>query len=244
MGMSHNTVPAAEGYVLAYDHQYQQPQFQQPQFNNAQFHSINVQTATGVQAFHQQLPYGQPEHQTLLLVSPSSGDAVAPADFPKTSQQTSSVLMVTDFNSPQNVIQLPTGNIYQVPSYNGQIQSTQDVNMLGAMSPNLNFIQVPPTTMNLVQVPNTLLLANNNVFLCLQPEDSVSYQLPIETVTIHDNDTFALEEESYNQAIAAKNWHMDSDLANRALMALSQSPQGATLTSRAAESNSVGGLYN
>lgn len=217
--MSHNVNPA-EGYVLAsYDQLGNQHQFQ------------NIQTGVqmGIQAVHQHLPYpGQPEHQTLVLVSPSAGDGTLQADYPKPSQ----LLMVHDYSTPQNVIQYQAGgNFYQVPSYNGQHiqqQSPQDLNMMTA-SANLNFVQMPASTMNLIQVQNnqqTLLLANNNVILCLQPDDALSYELPIETVILQDSPVYELQDDPFSQEIAAKSWHTDSDIANRALMALNQISQG------------------
>jgi len=195
--MSHNPVPA-EGYVsvLPFDtingHQIQ---------NLQASHSPLIQqfTSFGVQDTNQQ--------QTLILVSAGTGDLTIPSE-----QKGSPIFVLTDLQTPQGIIQLPANaGMIQVPSI--QVPSADGMTVLDVQQ---NAIQLDPSV-SLLQMPNTLLL-NNNVILCLQPEEAAAYQLTDLPLTISEAPD--LQESLTTTALTAKSWFMDSDIANRALSAL------------------------
>ena len=223
MGMSHTPTPA-EGYVsvISYDptlgahqlHQASQPLIHHQQMNT-------FATAQSASVLHDQ-------NQTLLLVSQTNGGFIAQTDqLPKSS----SLLVVTDLalcSSPQSIV-LPTGNVIQVPMHAGlHVPSAESLTLI-ADAPQHTLNLASPSAVNFVQMPNTLLL-NQNVILCVQPDDAMSYQLTADSTQMNclSEVSIDLMDESSSmsvESVTAKAWYNDSDLANRALTALSRQPQ-------------------
>ncbi|KAI1285196.1 hypothetical protein HDE_11713 [Halotydeus destructor] len=201
MGMSQNPIPS-EGYISILPYETlnsQHMQASQPPLMQQQF----VQYDYSVPAM---------QEQTLVLLSPASANVSIPPE-----QKSSPMYVLTDMHTPQGLIQFSTpANIIQLPN-------------IQAPSGNVTFLDVPQNNMtmdasannvNLVQVPSNLLL-NNNVILCLQPQEAPTYQFASNQMSLRIDEAQVIEDtNAAATAMAAKSWHMDSDIANRALKAL------------------------
>lgn len=217
MGMSHNVL---EGYVVSYDTIHGNHQMLQQGAQHATLIHPQALYHHQEQLHHQTVPQ---EQQTLLLVSPNNGD----------SQQ----LMITNHDDVKNSLLmvtelLPTQNMVQVPSASQLIQvvPSDSIGLIDANVHNgIEMIQVQSNPVTLLQASNGLILSNNQVIFCVQPSEEMSYQIDASEAMsqgLVDSPLLELSDTSYASTLAAKSWHMDSDLANRALMALSQSPEG------------------
>lgn len=231
MGMSHNPVPA-EGYVsvISYDPSAYTRGAHQPPTMQVQPHAlVHTQFSQYAAAMPPPPPHDQP--QTLLFVTPAA-DQVA-------KQQP--LLVVADLNSaPQANILLPTASVIQVPLPGLQLQPSGDTVIIADPSPPaINLVQQPAAPVNYqMQMPANTLLLNSNVILCVQPDpaDTTTYQLTTDAVAAATTLNCLPEQpldDSITQTLAAKAWYNDSELANRALTALSRQPQPALAVSHA-----------
>lgn len=164
-------------------------------------------------------------NQTLLLVSD---------DQLKQSNTSTQVLLVADLQNIQGstghatLVQMPSASVMQVNS---------------AFS-NSAFFQTGLSSVEMVPSP-VYVGTSDHVILCLQPEEVAGLQLPsgVAAVTsspivLQDNSGLeTLESAALTQA--AKGWHADSDLVNRALMALSSVTSSSRQTIQPSDSNPV-----
>jgi len=223
MGMSQNPVPA-EGFVsvVSFD---QLGSHQQLQASHNQQHVAYQQiqqVEQHQQQQHQQTQMQQHQQtQILVLGNPAIGPLALTDE-----NKGSSVLLVTEMPQAQNLV-LPATNIIQLPMTG--IQQTDTLELVGAGN-NLNVLQVPSTALSIV--PNTLFVANNNVYMCLPPDETITYQIAYETAPAIPEQVAQpvadFVQETYKQVIEATSWHLDSDIANRALAALAQIPEFAS----------------
>jgi len=208
MGMSQNPIPA-EGYVsmISYDQLggHQQLEASQQHISFQQIQSVEQ-------------PQLQQQQQTQIIVLSSTSDG----NLTFSDQNKAPVLLVTEIPQAQNFV-IPSANILQVPM--SGVQQTETIELVDAG--NMNVLQIPSTALSIV--PNTLFVANNNVYMCLPQEENMSYQISYESATVIPEQPIAeLVRESYNQVVEAAAWHLDSDIANRALSALAKFPEYAS----------------
>lgn len=175
---------------------------------------------------------------------PTSYYNLASSDYQQTlnpqadSQQTLTVTPVVDrfvSLSYDDAKTLPLNNFSQTSTHIGNGETSSNLNstylsVQNLANPGNNSVaqseplQLASNAINLIQVPSNLVMANNNLILCLPPEGitlQVQQQQPVNDNVISTAVSQNEPQVSQNNMVdKAREWLKDSELVNRGLLAL------------------------
>ena len=109
------------------------------------------------------------------------------------------------------ITEVPCNDLLQYITVSNLVELPGDEN-------SINYIQIP-NTVNVIQLPSNLLVAINNLVLCLPPE-GISLQLQQSQVSNVEPNESSEPNNDFILIDRAKHWHKDSNIVNQALLAL------------------------